>query len=337
MSLVLQILGVIFILLVLGVVVVILVIRQRVRRFVSDLGEMASAAPPLRITLLPADAYSWADEAAVRRYADPLPRLGFVDAGHFLIGEIPGLEMLGFVHPEHDICAVVYEHPAAGVILDMVTRYADGSSLTCTTALQGGELRERPGHPKIRLPEADSEQLYRRMLADRPQGETLPIAPEEFAEVFEQGYADEMDWRLSVGGPSDDEILAIAESSRMEVSDDEVDATRQLEVMQAMGMLQEALRAHFAEETTMSVAQWEQIEDELIFVHDRMSLDEAREWFEDWAEEDLEEWAEVPVAETARELFAALNEQLELERRLRLVGTVSRPVEADAYAPPGDW
>ena len=334
MRLVLQILGVVFVLLLLAVVLVILVIRQKLRGLASDLSDMVSAAPPLRITLLPADQPSWEDQAAVRRYADPLPHFGFVDAGHFLVEETPGLELLAFVQPEHDICAVVYEHPAAGVILDMVTRYADGTAITYTTTLQGGELRERPGHPKVRLPEADSEQLYRRMLADRPQGETVPVAPEEFAQVFEQAYADEMDWRLSLGGASEDEILAIAGSSGMEVSDDEVEATRQLQAMQALGLLQDALHEHFAEETTMSVAEWERVEDELVFIHDRMSLDQAREWFQEWTGEDLGAWEEVPAAQSPRALFAALNDRLPADRRMRLVGTVAQPVEADVYAPP---
>mgnify|MGYP005624536575 CR=1 FL=1 len=46
MSLVLQILGVTFVVLLLIVAVAIIVIRQKLRGFVSDLGEMVSAAPP---------------------------------------------------------------------------------------------------------------------------------------------------------------------------------------------------------------------------------------------------------------------------------------------------
>jgi len=259
-----------------------------------------------------------------------------VAAGHYLVAEVPGLKMLGFVHPQHDICAAIYEHPVAGVVADLYTRYADGTAITYTTTLQGEGLRERPGHEKIRLPEADTEQLYRRLLADRPRGETLPVTPEGFAQAFERAYAEEMDWRLSLGGANEDEILAIAEPSGMEVSGDEVEATRRLQVMQAMGMLQEALRAHFAEETTMSVAEWERVEHSLIFVHDHMPPDEVRERLQSVTEEDVDEW-EAPGAETARGLFAALNDRLPAESRLRLVGTVSRPVEADVYAPPEEW
>ncbi|MGD9494959.1 MAG: hypothetical protein AB7Y46_01490 [Armatimonadota bacterium] len=337
MSLALQILGVIFVLLLLAVVVVILVIRQRIRGFVSDLGEMVAATPPLRVTLVPADQLSWGDEAAVRRYADPLPGFGFVNAGRYLVEEVADLKLLAFVHPQNDICAVVYEHPAAGVILDMFTRYADGTTVTYTTTLQGGELRERPGHPKVRLPEADSEQLYRRMLADRSQGERVPVAPEEFAEAFEQAYAEEMDWRLSLGGANEDEILTVAETSGIEVLEEEVEATRRLQVLQAMGMLEDALREHFAEETAMSVAEWERVKDALVFIHEHTSLDAARGSFEESTGEDLEAWDQIPTAETARVLFAALNERLPAERRLRLVGTVSQPLEADVYAPPQEW
>ncbi len=337
MSLVLQILGGLFLLLLLVIAVVIVVIRQKVRAIVSEMGELASSVPPMRITLVPTDEDTWDDEATVQRYADPLPRFGFLEAGHYLIAEIPGLELLGFVHPEQDIYAAIYEHPAAGVVADFCTRYADGSAITYTTALQGEGLRERPGDEKVHLPEADSERLYLDMLTDRPQGETVPVAPEEFVEVFEQAYADEMVRRLSLGGAGEEEILAIAKQSGMEVSGDDVEATRQLQAMQAMSMLQESLRKHFAEETTMSVAEWERVEDDLTFIHDHMSLEETREWFEDWTGEEPDAWEDVPAAESARELFAALNDRLPADRRLRLIGTVARPIEADAYAPPKEW
>lgn len=227
--------------------------------------------------------------------------------------------------------AVVYEHPQVGVILDMMTRYADGTSITYTTNTEVGQLEERPGHRNVIAPEASAEGLYRRLLGERPHGETRAIAPDEFADVFEQAYAEAMEWRIARGGASEEEIRAIAERSGIETTPEQVETLRGMYRAQAVAQLDEELHERFAAETTMSVAQWEGVDGCLVFVHDQLTDEELRERFENWAQE---EWPDLAPAGTPREQFAAANTAVPEDQRLTLVGTVSGPVEADVYAAP---
>jgi len=331
MGIALQILGGLFVLILVLLVIAGLVIRAKLRRFASELGDALESVPPMEITLAPVAEIDWDDEHAAHEFLRPLPMLGFVEAGRYEIEEMPGVPLAAFVQPETHVVAVVYEHPQAGVILDMVTRYADETSITYTTTTEVGQLEDRPGHAKVSAPEASAEGLYRRLLGERPRGETVGVAPEEFPAVFEQAYADEMEWRMAKGGASEDEIRAIAEHSGMETSPDEIDIVRRLQHAQAMANIEDALRERFSEETTMSVAEWERVEDLLVFVHDQYAEDDLRECLEDWTGE---EWPEIAAAGTPRARFAAANAALPAQCRCRLLGTVDKPVEADVYAAP---
>ena len=113
--------------------------------------------------------------------AEPMAGLGFHDAGQYTIEEIPGVNLWAFVNPSEAAYGVVYEHPMAGVAVDFVTQYEDGTGITYTTAPQGDELDRRPGHDKVYLKEASTEELYRKFLKGRPQGARKPVSAQGFA------------------------------------------------------------------------------------------------------------------------------------------------------------
>lgn len=331
MSLFLQILGALFLLLVIVVIAALMLLRARLRGLASELEQAVAGMPPTYIHLAPVGEIAWRDPAVAGEFLRPLPMLGFVDAGQYEIVEMPEVPLAAFIQPETDVVAVVYEHPQVGAILDMVTRYADGTSITYTTTTEVGQLEERPGHEKVSAPEASAEGLYRRLLGERPRGETVAIAPDEFADVFEQAYADEMQWRIAKGGASEEEIRAIAEHSGIETTPEQVETLRAMYRGQARARLDEELHERFAAETTMSVAQWESVDGCLVFVHDQLTAEELRERFEEWTGEG---WPEGAPAGTPRQQFAAANTTVPEDQRLTLVGTVSGPVEADVYAAP---
>jgi len=164
----------------------------------------------------------------------------------------------------------------------------------------------------------------------------LPAVASEFREVFERAYADEMDWRLSRGGATEEEIRRMALASGEEYSDEQIAATLELQRWEAIESLNTALRKRFAEETTMSVAEWDRISDELLFIHDDLSADELRDMVEDWFSEDPDQYR-WPEDLPGRETFATVIAQIPENRRPRRVGTVSEPVEADVYTASQEW
>lgn len=223
------------------VLVVVLVALSLFKNQIAGLlaGFLAKAAsgvagPPPRIHLTRVDRPEWRNEPAVMAQVKQLVRLGFEDAGTFLVDEMK-LAIRALARPSESIYAVVYDHhpDTAGSWLDLVTRYQDGGSATYTTS-GGPALDSRPGHDKVRAPGASPEALYRRLVAERPAGRaTSPAAPDAFQQVFEQAYAEEMKWRNDRGGATEREIRAVAAASGRKVSDLEVAATRKATESQA--------------------------------------------------------------------------------------------------------
>jgi hypothetical protein len=217
-----------------------LVLRFFLRRFVARL--QSGSAVPARVTLVPCEEVDWGDPEAVERHLEDLRGAGFQEGGLFQIEEIPGVNLAGFAHPDHRVWAAVYEHPAAGTIVDVVSAYEDQRSLTVTSTSQGEGLAQRPGHQKIRLEGQGVPVLLDRLLAERPEGPLQEVAPSGFKAHFERAYAEEMDWRNSRGGPSEEEIRAVARASGKEPSEDQIQLTRKIQQEQARRGLEEAAR-----------------------------------------------------------------------------------------------
>ncbi len=343
----LQILGAVFLGIVLLILFAWMVMRAKLRGLAGMAGQfedMKYAEVPARLHLVKRESVDWKDPDAVRQLVDPLLALGFQDGGLYETQELDYLRLHSLVYPSESVYAVVYEHEKAGVWTDLVSRYEDGTSVTYATTAQGGGLDQRPGHSISRHPELGPEALYRKLLAERPQRPLKQIAPTDFKPTFEKAYADEMDWRNSRGGPTEEELRAVAAASGREMNEEELAALKQQLAQNAAAALEESLKERFVESTTMSAREWEAVRERVVIVHDRMTkemvgsafynwqVDEDEEWEED---EDEDEEADRPVPDgPPRQAFATLNESLPSERRFRKLGEVKEPVEADVYVGP---
>src|SRR5215218_9816372 len=171
MGTVLQVLGLILLLIVAVLLGVVAFLAWKFRSMVRDikgtLQGLASATDlsPPRIHLEALAAPSWEDEEAAGELTGPLPGLGFRKVGDYQVREIPGFGLEAWVDPAKAITAVVYEHPAAGVWLDLVTQYEDGSRITYANTGQGRGVDHAPGHVVERLDGLGTEDLYRRFVA----------------------------------------------------------------------------------------------------------------------------------------------------------------------------
>ena len=158
----------------------------------------ALAQQPDRIHLVPGGPDSWKHASAARRIAGPLVSRGFTDAGVHAIPEMPGVIVQLLAHEKEGLYAAVYEHPQAGSWFDLVSRYQDGTSVTYSTSLPTA-LKPRPGHPTVNLPGIEPLAVLDRVLAQRPRRTLKPVSATQAVSVFEQGYADSIDYRKQVG------------------------------------------------------------------------------------------------------------------------------------------
>ena len=331
-----QIVGVLFCLFVLLVVGGILFVRYKLRQALQSLASAAPVGTPPRIHLDRLITPEWKDASATTALVDPLRGIGFQDAGLYCVREMPDLRLQALSQPTESVYAVVYEHPTAGVWLDLVCRYQDGTSLTYLNTRQGAGLEQRPGHGKMRAPGLEAVPLYQRMLAERPQRPLLPAPPEEFLTIFEQAYAEEMDWRNSRGGPTEAEVRAVLAESGTEATPEQIAATQEMLAYQALEGLEEALRERFLHTSTLSAAEWETIRERVVFVHDRLPADSVEDLFEEWLGMEVEELADVgvPPVGSVRERFAQRNAAFANGKGFRKIGEVTEPVPTDVYVAP---
>lgn len=176
--------------------------------FARAVGQAALAQQPDRIRLVQASPDAFKDTAAVRRLASPLLAAGFTDAGSYHVNEMPGVLVELLAKPDEGFYAAIYEHPQAGHWIDLVTRYADGTSATFTTVKPTG-LEARPGHAHVHAPELDPAGLYRRARGERERGPVKPAMVASAVADFETAYAEEMAWRKQQG-VSAGEVAAVA-------------------------------------------------------------------------------------------------------------------------------
>lgn len=332
MGLFLQILGAIFLAILLLLVAGGLFLRFKVRSLLGALEKAASTIPvgaPSRIHLRELAAPSWEDDEAVTELAEALPGLGFAPIGLYQVEEMEGLGLSSWLNVGDRAYAVVYEHPMACVWVEFVTRYEDETAVTFTNNAEGTGLDQRPGFPVERFPELDLPTLYRKFLAERPEGPKKPPTADGFANEFVQAYADEMDWRNSRGGVSLDEIRAIGDHSGIPYDEDTLESLRDQSYLDAMDQLETRIREQFLASTELSAARWEDIRERLVVIHDKMTAD----YLEGVVSEYTEENGEIPQG-SPRIAFAGLNARLRKSRRFEKIGEVSKPVEADLYVAP---
>jgi hypothetical protein len=340
MGMVLQVLGLVFLVVVLVAVGFLIFLALKVRAMFRTLKDTIEKLPamaamsPSRIHLVPMAAPAWENADAVKTASEPLPELGFQLAGTYQVEEIPAFNLQGWVKPEQAVASVVYEHPQAGVWLDFFTHFEDGTRITFANSNLGG-VDHAPGHTVERHPTLGTKEMFEKFLAARPDRPARTITADTFVPVFEKAYADEMDWRNSRGGPTEDEIRSVAALSGKAYSDEEVSNVREVMRRRALEDLQEALRERFLEQSALSAVEWEDVRERLVIVHDKLTPEILGEYVSPWSDDD--EPAPFEGMEgSPREAFIAFNRGRPKEQRFRKLGELTEPIEAYVYCAPED-
>jgi phosphosulfolactate synthase (CoM biosynthesis protein A) len=109
-----------------------------------------------------------------------------------------------------------------GQWVDFVVKFKDGGSATYTNGKTGHEMEQRPNHDKNYYPGAPLEVPYMKLKEEEFDREldSVPISAEDFTQLFQKAYEDDMTWRREKGGPSEAEIRRVAESSGIEMTDE---------------------------------------------------------------------------------------------------------------------
>jgi hypothetical protein len=307
----------------LGLALAVWVLRRLVSALTraSEALDATSPLPPFRICLLPCPNADWTKAGPVQALAQPLRQAGFVEAGVFVVREMPGTRVWGFVQPQTAVLAAIYQLDQL-VALDLVSVYGDGGSLTYSNTRVGAEFPRPPRQPARRLPDAAPAQLYHALLAERPKAPPAAVSPQTFVRRFEQDYARQQDWLAERGGYTIEELRACALTTGQTPNETALQHLRACYARQALlGWYSIQPAPPFP---------WEEVRDELVVVHDDLTLEDATALFNestgDWgpSRKDIP-----PPITTAREAFALLNEQA--GKPLCKIWEKTTPKPADFY------
>lgn len=177
---------------------VISVVRGLFRAGLADIGREALERQADHVHLSSRNRTAWRDASTASALADPLLRAGFDDAGIYSVDEIPGVVLHLMSKPDEGLTAIVYEHPRVGHWMEVVTRFKDGTSFSLSTS-RTVPMDVRPGHPRLRMPEAGPSQLVERLRRERPRQPFVDCSPGTLVQQFEDAYAEEMAWRKQHG------------------------------------------------------------------------------------------------------------------------------------------
>ena len=334
-----------------------LFVRSKWRKLKASIGELGKAfanpVVPQTATLELDDDAALSD--AAQSAAEEVRGLGVEVGRPYRVREMANVLLVPLADPSRHLAGTLVDAPPAATgVVDFMTTYADGGTVTHTSAptppMDDHDLR-----PKHRLPGATPTEVLDAHLAGRDDPAnrpavwpTLDDVPRLVREYVEAEYL----WRATRGGLTDAELdrqMAHAQAAEG-AGDEDTDAaramTRGLVRGQAAAYLNERFEKAFLEQTTMSAAEWERIEHRLVVVHDAADPDDLSHYLDD---DDSADDSEADEADSAasrrlkqgpiRATFAELNAALPPERRLDKLGeaTLSNPLvttTADLYAAP---
>jgi len=338
MNLFFQIIGIIAFSIVVAIVVAFLWLRWKIKRVFRDLEKAMDTSGggigPRRVHLRRIQApASEGIEDRVRQ----LERLGYVRQGDYEVESLGGTRVVGLSDPSAGAMASLYDHPAVGIVCDLVIRYQDGSSLTVTNAPAGQDLDQREGHVKLFRPGAEIPDLQRLLAAERRIEPSKVWIRDEWAAGFEKAYADDMDWRLSKG-ISADEVRRIAEGMGGGFEDDVIDVTASsLEATRIEELTRGCLDSYLSA-AAHSAAEWEALREGVHVVHEAMAADDAMVVFHELVGDDMVDEATLDAIERfeeeglpARQLIERARGLLPEHQRFRRPGSVEHPVGADLW------
>lgn len=352
---ILVVLGGIFLIMIFAVVGFIIWVRwqfSKIKDFLNQMqqfGEEFVFIGPVRID--DDDPAELEQHPELRATADQVRALGFEMTGPKNIVSAGLMCMVG-VDASRGVIALLTD-ASDGVRIDIGTIYADGTSsrhMSHDTVFDA-----HPDCPRVVIPDASPEQLLHQHLAAREDKPKAEVSRDNVVDVLVDHMEDEMFWRASRGGLTNEETRRLAKSGAdatgATLSQEEVrqrqELMRTVATEQAAQYVRMQLREALQQSSDLEAARFQQIEDRLLFVFDTADTTELVTYLEPQVGESdydadenmiqlkVEELESGPRRETFKQLNAAQGPGQRLELLTEV--TASTPlasVTADVYVMP---
>ena len=280
----------------------------------------------------------------VNRYMSQFKALGYESSGRYTVPEIPVVQMWTGTHPKDGSLAMVLEVRDTCVSVDVIRFYENGSVMGAGTN-PFYHPENYPPHMQYKpFPLGTDAATIVEWFRNRPlESAVLPITHVNLRQVNTRFYALQMDYQLSRPFQSFEDFKrrTLLDMERLGKKPPELNEAQwrtgyEMHRNSVIEALDGALKEHLLQSGKLSARQWEDVQYELHFIHERL-MDEdvatralARsQWSPDHPKvEALLNQGTQPAA-----LFDSIQRLLPEDERYTLLATVDHPIAAHVYAP----
>jgi len=342
----LQILGGIFLL----VLIVVAYYAWKIRRFFrklnvgdGDFSTLTNILPAMELELEPADLSQWLKRDQLIEQENELRRLGLVHEGYYLTYTHLAEIRISLWHYKHALCCALYEGVPNGDVdntnfsFECIVKLDDGSTLCVSNSEFALNLPRPPQHPIITTDLHSPAKMMALLKQRLPAGRKVQ-AINSCRHFLVDSFEEMNEWLWQEQQLRSPQVAALVEPLNINLDDTLIQS-----LLEHGNELRDDLRSHqvirrFAEKSKVSAAQWEDIRERLVVVHNDMSkcsliaaiydmsvgLSEAQEDSLDELENSVESWQ--PLNK-----FQEIRQQLGVAQHAKRVGTLTKPVAAEIY------
>ncbi|MDC0661029.1 hypothetical protein [Marinobacter sp. SS21] len=341
---ILQILGVVFLILLLAIALLAWKVYRLVRaRVNADLTMAMAVLPDQSMELEPSSADDWVERERLDFQQRQLKILGAHHVGYFCVHSGFAIIRLSLWKVKDWAVVALYEAQSsqasaeASFIYEVAGKLNDGS--LCITSNAHAAYDSRPAGHRMLFDEADSITDFLKRLKQEltTEGKAIRIAdPREF---FIECYEDTTEWSWREEQLTSDRTRQRLSSVGVHVTDELMQELVDLGRAYAVEININKVRRKLARNTRMSVAQWEKVRDRLIIVNEKMQLHHLLEAVYEAAGElsDTQEQVLDGFEHSTQELvdpisaFQMLVQSMNL--KLRRIAATNHPVKSEVYLP----
>lgn len=340
----LQILGVLFL-----VVIAVVgyfgwkVYRLNRTRQSGDFATALAVLPAIEMELEPSAAQDWKEIERLEYTESELKKVGATHVGYYCVYHGHATIRVSMWNYRNQAVAVIYEGASDAdknsvqFIYEVSCRLTDGT--LCVTSNQHALYDSRPARHKLVFKESGSIlELLKAARAEIPEGEKIAKIEDPKA-YFTECYEDITEWAWKPEQLRSDKTRQMLVSVGVDVTEELVGDLVDMGVSYSVEVNIHRARRKLAQNSKMSVEQWEKIRDKLVFVNECMQVDHLIDAVHELAGELSE------VQERAIEGFERNSEDLRdpvgafqilmqsLQIKAKRVATMSTPVRTEVYLP----
>ena len=339
---------------------------RKLRKLATGIGELfggvSTEVPPFRISLSEDDDVAWRDKRVIKKISKELKRLGYEQSGDFVIPQLDNIALRGFANANTNTYAAIYEqHESGKVVADVFCDFDDTNRLTMSSAPDDG--LDRPEFAPITNIRVDLNgnpiaviEVHEALIARRGSRGALSVNRNGFEDAYVTGYSKLMDWRLTRGTITADEVRRIASrSGDSPPAEKAIKAAQDSWREKMTEFITHLIRERFRNTETLSGQEWGEKEERFFFVYEQMDVEGTIDTFawhvadKDQHREDHDEsdeasegrftkarakLAEVFANVSARQGFKAAQPLLPENRRYNFISKIVGEFPADIYLKP---